>query len=226
MNSAHTAQTDFKQRLENIRLFADELPAALIIHNLENLGIVYMNQIGLETIGTTLKELQNMSQEQYYVRFFNVEDSNDYVPKIIHIVKSNTRDHVSYFQQVRVPLNKEWQLYVSNTKVFCRDHAGKPTHLITVAGMLDPTHHITSKINRVMDEINFLRENNDSFLKLTRREKEVLKHAALGKNSGEIAALLCISAATADTHRRNIRSKLNLKNNYEAVRFAQAYSLI
>lgn len=225
MNDA-TIVTDFKQRLANIRLFADDLPAALIIHCLDDLSIVFMNQTGLDTIGTTLEELQSMSQEQYYIRFFNEEDSNDYVPKIIQIVKSTTNDHVSYFQQVRVPLNKEWQLYVSNTKVFCRDGEGKPTHLITVAGMLDPIHHITSKVNRVMDEINFLRNNNDSFLKLTKREKEVLKHTALGKNSGEIAELLCISSTTADTHRRNIRGKLNLKNNYEAVKFAQAYNLI
>ncbi|WP_442588770.1 LuxR C-terminal-related transcriptional regulator [Pedobacter sp. AW31-3R] len=221
-----TLDPELEQRLENIRLFADYLPAALIIHCLEDLSIVYMNKPGLERIGTTLEELQNMSQEQYYIRFFNEEDSNDYVPKIVQIVKSGTDDHVSYFQQVRVPLQKEWQMYVSNTKVFYRDENGRATHLITVAGMLDPVHHITSKVNRVMEEINFLRNNNNSFLKLTKREKEVLKYTALGKNSGEIAALLCISSTTADTHRRNIRSKLNLKNNYEAVKFAQAYSLI
>ncbi len=225
MNDAST-QPDLKQRLESIRLFADELPATLIIHSLESLSIIYMNKIGLDTIGTTLEELERMSQQQYFMRFFNEEDSNDYVPKIIQLVKSAADIHVSYFQQVRVPLNKEWQLYASNTKVFHRDINGIPTHLITVAGMLDPVHHITSKVNRVMEEISFLRNNNESFLKLTRREKEVLTHMALGKNSGEISALLCISSATADTHRRNIRGKLKLKNNYEAVRFAQAYGLI
>lgn len=221
-----TIDGNMVQRLENVRLFADYLPAALIIHSLDDLSIVYMNKPGLERIGTTMEELQNMSQERYYAQFFNEEDSNDYVPKIIQIIKSGTEEHVSYFQQVRVPLNKEWQLFVSNTKVFCRDKNGKATHLITVAGMLDPMHHITAKVNRVMEEINFLRNNNGSFLKLTKREKEILKYTALGKNSGEIAAMLCISSTTADTHRRNIRSKLNLKNNYEAVKFAQAYNLI
>jgi DNA-binding NarL/FixJ family response regulator len=219
-------QPDLTQRLNNIRLFADELPSALIIHDAVTLEIVYMNRTGLDILGTTLDELKALGPDLYYVKYFNTEDSNDYVPKIMHIMRSKVNEQVSYFQQVRVPQHTEWQLFVSNTMVFARNKAGNATHLITTAGMIDPTHHITSKVNRVMDEINFLRNNNPLFLTLTRREKEVLKHMAMGSNSGEIAEKLFISPATADTHRRNIRSKLNLKNNYDAVKFAQAYNLL
>ncbi|OOQ61164.1 response regulator transcription factor [Mucilaginibacter pedocola] len=215
-----------QQRLNNIRAFADELPSALIIHDAQSLEIVYMNSTGLNILETTLEELQALGPELYYVKYFNTEDSNDYVPKIMHIIKSNANDQVSYFQQVRVPRNTEWQLFVSNTKVFARNEAGEATYLITTAGLIDPVHHITSKVNRVMEEINFLRNNNPLFLTLTKREKEVLKHMAMGSNSGEIAEKLYISSATADTHRRNIRNKLNLKNNYDAVKFAQAYNLL
>jgi DNA-binding NarL/FixJ family response regulator len=217
---------NFAQRLNNIRLFADELPSALIIHRADTLEIVYMNSTGLNILGTTLEELQALGPDLYYVKYFNTEDSNDYVPKIMHIMRSQSNEQVSYFQQVRVPQNTDWQLFVSNTKVFARNEAGETTHLITTAGMIDPVHHITSKVNRVMEEINFLRNNNPLFLTLTKREKEVLKCMAMGNNSGEIAEKLFISSATADTHRRNIRSKLNLKNNYDAVKFAQAYNLV
>lgn len=215
---------NFAKRLNNVQLIADELPVVLIIHDIRNLNIVYMNRPGLEKIGITPAELQSMDQEQYFVRYFNTEDSNDYVPKIIHIIKSNTNDHVSYFQQVRTI--KEWQLFVSNTKVFSRNENGDPTHLITIAGMLDPSHHITTKVSRLMEEVSFLRNNSSLFSKLTRREKEVLKYMATGLNSGEIAERLFISSTTADTHRRNIRHKLNLKNNYDAVKFAQAFNLV
>jgi hypothetical protein len=149
----------FNKRLNNIRLIADELPASLIIHRVEDLHIVYMNRTGLEGLGTTLEALQDLNQEQYFIKYFNPEDSNDYVPKIIHIIKTSSNAHISYFQQVRVPQKMEWAMYVSNTKIFARNKAGEATHLITIASMLDPVHHITAKVNRLMDEASFLRNN-------------------------------------------------------------------
>lgn len=205
---------------------ADELPAALIIHEVESLRIVYMNQPGLDILGTTLEEIQAIGSETYHVKYFNAEDSDEYVPKILHLIKTGGRQQVSYFQQVRVPEKTEWQLFVSNTKVFARNEAGEATHLLTIASMLDPTHHITTKVNRLMNEVAFLRQNNLLFSRLTRREREILKYIAMGMSSPEIAAKLFIAAATAETHRKNIKNKLGLKNNYDAVKFAQAYNLV
>lgn len=216
----------FTQNLLNIQMIADELPSALIIHEVATLQIIYMNSNGLEILGTTLADLQAMHPDTYYVKYFNTEDSNEYVPKILHLIKSRTREQVSYFQQVRVPDNTEWQLFVSNTRVFARNEAGDATHLLTIASRLDPTHHITTKVNRLMDEIGFLRQNNPLFLTLTKREKEILKYIAMGLSSPEIGIKLFIAPATAETHRKNIKNKLRLKNNYDAVRFAQAYNLV
>lgn len=226
MERRSPSSNSFEQRLSDMIKIADDLPAALIIHRADTLEIVYMNKPGLDTLGTTLEELQRLGPAQYYVKYFNSEDSDEYVPKLMHIIKANTNEQISYFQQVKIPLNEEWQLYVSNTKVFASNEAGEVTHVITVAGMLDPMHHITTKVSRLMDEITFLRKHNLLFAKLTKRETEVLKCMAMALNSGEISEKLFISVATADTHRRNVRNKLGLKNNYDAVKFAQAYNLV
>jgi len=216
----------FTQKLSDIQSIADDLPSALIIHEVETLQIVYMNSVGLDILGTTLGELQAMGPETYHLKYFNTEDSDEYVPKILHLIKSKTQEQVSYFQQVRVPDNPEWQLFVSNTKVFARNDAGDATYMLTIASRLDPVHHITTKVNRLMNEIAFLRHNNLLFLTLTRREKEILKYIAMGMSSAEISAKLFIAPATAETHRKNIKNKLHLKNNYDAVMFAQAYNLV
>ena len=52
---------------------------------------------------------------------------------------------------------------------------------------------------------------------LTRREKEVLALIAEGKSNAELADILCISVATVESHRKNIYSKLEVKNAIEAV---------
>jgi len=216
----------FTQKLLNIQSIADDLPSALIIHEIETLQIVYMNSVGLNILGTTLDELKAMGPETYHIKYFNTEDSDEYVPKILHLIKSRTQEQVSYFQQARASQQAEWQLFVSTTNVFARNEAGDATHILTLASMLDPVHHITTKVNRLMDDISFLRQNNLLFLTLTRREKEVLKYIAMGMSSAEIGAKLFIAPATAETHRKNIKNKLRLKNHYDAVRFAQAYNLV
>jgi len=52
---------------------------------------------------------------------------------------------------------------------------------------------------------------------LTNRELEVLKLMSKGNTDHEIAALLFVSPLTVKTHRRNILTKLHVKNCVEAI---------
>jgi DNA-binding NarL/FixJ family response regulator len=55
---------------------------------------------------------------------------------------------------------------------------------------------------------------------LTTRETEILKLVAEGKANKDIAALLCISTRTVETHRANIMRKLNVNKTADLVRYA------
>src|SRR5262245_38713167 len=55
---------------------------------------------------------------------------------------------------------------------------------------------------------------------LTKREKEVLAYIAEGMTNAQIAAKLFISVDTVDTHRKNLHTKLNVKNTAMLIRFA------
>ena len=60
----------------------------------------------------------------------------------------------------------------------------------------------------------------DSYEKLTDREREVLHLAAEGRTNSEIADRLCVSPRTVETHRAHLMQKLGLKNQTELIRFA------
>jgi len=65
--------------------------------------------------------------------------------------------------------------------------------------------------------------HRDEFIEkmhLTVREIEIIKLVAEGKSAKEIADQLFLSLHTVDTHRRNILTKLKLKNIADLVRFA------
>jgi DNA-binding NarL/FixJ family response regulator len=57
-------------------------------------------------------------------------------------------------------------------------------------------------------------------IRITKREREILKMIADGQTSQVIAKKLYISPRTVDTHRANLMQKLNAKNSAALVRFA------
>lgn len=61
---------------------------------------------------------------------------------------------------------------------------------------------------------------------LTKREKEILTLIAQGLTDKEIAEKVCLSPFTITTHRKNMLSKLGLKNKVELTRFAMENNLL
>ncbi len=61
---------------------------------------------------------------------------------------------------------------------------------------------------------------------LTKREKEILTHIAEGLTNGQIAEKLFISVDTVDSHRKNLHTKLNVKNTATLIRFAVENNLL
>jgi two-component system nitrate/nitrite response regulator NarL len=61
---------------------------------------------------------------------------------------------------------------------------------------------------------------------LTRRELTVLKLLAEGRNNKEIARELDISVRTVETHRQNIKAKLNIQTAAGLVRYAIEHNLV
>lgn len=74
-------------------------------------------------------------------------------------------------------------------------------------------HKICKKL-RVLSDISSDNEYSDAYIeilsKLSQAEERVLKMVVKGQTTKEIAAFLCISEYTVQTHRRNIRKKLDL----------------
>ncbi len=71
-----------------------------------------------------------------------------------------------------------------------------------------------------------MNENKVATSKLSDREKEVLRHIANGSTNKEVGDMLCISGRTVETHRRNILSKLEVRNTAEMIRYAIENKLV
>jgi DNA-binding CsgD family transcriptional regulator len=215
-----------EEKIAHISAIENDFPGVIIIHDIRDSTVVYMSKWGRDHLGVTNEELHKMGTD-YYAHFFNLEDAKDYVPKILGLLERNNDDEiVSFFQQVRKSPGHDWEWYLSCTKILVRDDLHKPRLTFTTSIPIDSQHHMAAKAGRLLKENNFLRSHHHLFERLTKREKEILRLMAMGMSSAEMAESLHISETTAATHRKNVKSKLKAKTNYDISRFAQAFDLI
>ena len=67
---------------------------------------------------------------------------------------------------------------------------------------------------------------NASIIKISRREREILKLMSNGFTSKEIGKKLYISNLTVDKHKRNLLTKFNVRNSVQLVVHADRLGLI
>lgn len=83
-----------------------------------------------------------------------------------------------------------------------------------------------STINVLIKSIKYLKTKDVSKIKkITDRETEVLILISEGLQSNIIAKKLNLSKSTVETHRKNIRKKLNIKGKDSLYAFALVFSL-
>ena len=213
------------KKIEEIKAFEEVMPSVFVVHEVADFSVVYMSKRGLDHLGTTLDKIR-LSNAEYHSRYFNMDDAQVYVPKIRTLIENNTDETLSYFQQVRPSPDHPWQWYLSNTRILLRDKESKPLLVITLAMPVETMHPLASKVDRALEEYSFLQRYQQVYASLTKRELQILALMAKGVNSQDMADQLHISEATANTHRRNIRSKINAQTNYDVTRFALAFDLI
>lgn len=222
------AETErISESIAEIATVADKLPGVVIIHDLRDWSVAWMSARGLAELNATLEEITGLTSQEYYSRYFNEEDSKDYAPKVLSLMERNIANEIcTQFQQVRLHAHTDWRWHMASTMVLLRDDGGKPLLAVTLAFPIDTMHHMTAKAERLLEENNFLRRNFNQFAKLGKREREVLKYLALGKNAQETADAMFIALGTVETHRKNIRRKLNTPSYFELTQYARAFDLI
>lgn len=92
-----------------------------------------------------------------------------------------------------------------------------------IGAVMEGGIYISPQVANVVrdDYVQFLEEKGDSFAAtLTKREREVLKLIAEGKNTKEIAYSFNLSVKTVESHRQHIMEKLDIHNVAALTKYA------
>ena len=111
---------------------------------------------------------------------------------------------------------------------FINKDTGKEELMTAFRKILDNEKYISPDIAKNLFSYLSYRKKNvtEDEKHLTPREIEIIRHIADGETNGEIAAKLFLSVVTVDTHRKNILSKLELKNTAALVKYAAEHKLL
>ncbi|MCR5889056.1 LuxR C-terminal-related transcriptional regulator [Hymenobacter sp. J193] len=215
-----------EQKIAKIAATADEYPAVVIIHHVPTQTVRYLSKWGLQLLGATLDELMALGPS-FSPTYFNAVESDEYMARVFQLMYENNVPEVhTFYQEVRTTEREGWSYYLTSMRRLLVNDQGNPLLVMGLAVPLHPENHFATKVQRLIEENQFLRQHNALYATLSKRERSVLRLLALGKSAPEIAEELCISEQTAATHRRNVRQKLGANTVFKLGQYARAFDLI
>ena len=102
-------------------------------------------------------------------------------------------------------------------------NANKHEIIKAIMAVYEGNNYLTFEAERAL---KYEKELQSKLPKLTKREKEVLIHIAEGFTNAQISEKLFISIDTVDSHRKNLHTKLNVKNTAMLIWFATENDLL
>lgn len=220
MDALISENSQLRSRLEHMEAIVHKMPAMLYTSNNSRKAVNWCNQQLSDTIGYSLHEILELG-----TGFFRAVTHPDDA-SVLDISQQSFQDKKMFggLLRVRKRGQEDWFWLVGLGIPFTFDGEGNVEDVLCV--FLDFTLAIDtgSQISEALREL-LRRRNEDVLNKLTAREKDIFILAARGHNNKEIAEKLNLSRYTIETHRKNIRLKLKVRNTPELVALAKQIGL-
>ncbi|HEY8893296.1 MAG TPA: helix-turn-helix transcriptional regulator, partial [Niastella sp.] len=144
--------------------------------------------------------------------------------EIAHFLKDKDPHALySFFYRSNEKDSQEW--LVASARLHT-DEQGLPNEVVIFSYTPGLSDDVKIKLQRVLKQYDFLRQNMEKVASLTTREKEILTLVAEGMTSDEIAKAIHLSRHTVNTHRKNLYRKLSIQNSADLLKFAEVFGFI
>lgn len=207
---------------EMLETLGDQIPFAIQINDPKTLEFIYTNKKHAELAGHHINEIQEMGME--YINRYIHPASMAFIAETLPSLYSQTSSHqtFAFIQYARIHKEDRFSPVITFTKPFILPDGS------LVSLLLRPKDFgaMSSKMEQIIKMDRFKLKHFKRFQQLTEREVEILKLLANGCNNPDIAERLFISRSTVETHRKNVKRKLELKSFRDLMRYAFAFNLV
>lgn len=226
----HMVQKNLSTGIYAIHDLGSLLPASVMLHDMDQqqpLAVSYMNNWGCEQLGTSVAEI-NALGAAYYQKYFVEEESSAIFQGIQKYLLAGDHDQqYNFFQRVKLHKETDYKWFYSVCKQIKIKEGSESIHkMIVLSSPVEGVDLMISRVNKVLDENVYIKNNYRIFASLTKREKTIIAMIVHGKASREIADELYISIHTVNTHRKNIITKTDCHTFAALFKFALAFELM
>lgn len=225
----HEVQSNIKNGIYTIDDLGSILPAAIIMHDLNNrqpVGVSYMNDWGCERLGSSATEINSIGDDYYEKYFVREESLRAFVGISQYLENEDFSKQYNFFQRVKLHNATDFKWFYSICKIFqIKENAVLSEKMVVLSSPVEGVSGIIAKVNNVLDENIYIKNNYRFFAVLTKSEKRIIALLVHGKSSKDIAEELCISVHTVSTHRKNIIRKTGCTTFASLFKFAIAFEV-
>ncbi|MDR8391658.1 helix-turn-helix transcriptional regulator [Aliifodinibius sp. S!AR15-10] len=207
---------------EDPEAVVDEVPYVSHLCKPGTFEATYANKIYEDYTGKEFEEIQ-----QGWMKFVLTTIHPSTVNNILKFLpglyeRKNVNQTISFIQYVKNPKDNRYFPLITLTKPTKLDNG----MLLWVQPRPDDFGKHTKKMERIVRMDEFKLKHFKRFQQLTNREVDVLKLLANGCNNPQIAEQLFLSRSTVETHRKNLKRKLELNSLRDLMRYAFAFNLV
>lgn len=212
-----------KEKLSFAEKILDHVPCMIYINEVGRVGEestfrnIYFNRFTAEHSGISRKQADMLGSE-YFRKVMHPDDYEVIDQSIEHL--RNFRENKIFGGLYKAKSkDNEYNWVLGRSVVLNKNEEGGQIQVLNAAINLKDELQTKNQILELLKENKrLLNENN--ILKLSEREREVLKLIAKGESAKTISLKLGISESTVITHRKNMLRKLKMHSSAELVNFA------
>ncbi|MCF6402207.1 LuxR C-terminal-related transcriptional regulator [Chitinophaga filiformis] len=217
LNALQKENELLKTRIQSLEGILNNVPAMLYTHQNSTKTVNWCNRYMEDVTGYTMAEMNNMGLD-FFKDIMHPDDFD-----LAVIAQQSFKENKNVFGGVlrfRKRGTDNWCWLAGIAIPYTRDEQGNVNEVICAFVDMTMAMDTNDQLTEAMLDV-MRRKHEDVISKLTPREKEILKLSVKGLNNKEIAAALNLSRYTIETHRKNIRIKLKVRNTTELIALAR-----
>lgn len=207
---------------EDFNSIIEQVPFGVHLNDAKTLEVMHVNERLSDIIGFHNDEIREMGMEylENYLHPTSLASVAEFLPPRYANLKSH--ETFPFLQYVMLHNDKDFSPLITFTK------ATQYESELVVCLSLRPNdfEEMSQKMEQLVEMDQFKLKHFKRFQQLTEREVEILKLLANGWNNPDIAGRLFISRSTVETHRKNIKRKLDLCSFRDLMKYAFAFNLV
>lgn len=213
-----------QEKVKAFEIASELIPGIKILQRTHPAQNLYICKAGVKHYGLTQSFFRHLSEKEFRKTIFDSQHPNTCLIGIKLNDDSPYPEKAVYIKHGQLKKTQGIDVVIIHNML--PDAEGVPQLSLMQIIPFNFEPWALMKINRIIGEMTFMKENMEKYKKLSSRNKEVLSFMVRSYKADDIGNQLCIEVNTVNTHKKKIKEVLSIEDNFEILKYGLAYDLV